>query len=270
MGRGRKPNVPEDIKNEIKERVCKNPSIEFIDEVLDKTKEYNIKQSLEFLSHIASLDCIKKLNYKDLDNKVILDNAKIIANKVGCKEEYNDPDQYSLVLYMVFGKFLLKQNVLTDYEIICKNYTFAIKGKYKQDEHDKEVILGTDGISINKINNYHYDIKHYKKLGGFLIWPRHANSINQLKGIRLGDRWDKTMQEVEKFYNNDNEANRLIINQEDIVWMNYIGKIKDDRQGYDSFKILFELDDVEYDPYGIITENCLERRNEKMWTLLKK
>lgn len=271
MRRGRKSNIPTQKKEEIKNSVVKNPDIRFIDEVFEQTKEFNnTKQTFELLSEIASLDCIKELNFKGLEDVDFSNNAKNIAKKAGCEEEYNDPDKYSLILYMAYGKFLSKKNVLTNYTIINNNYCFAIKGVYEHNNRNESVILGTDGISIKMIKEYHYNQNCYKKLGGFFVWPRHPKpTINTNRGFKLKDRWDYTMQDIEQFYNNKSSSS-LITNKEDIAWMNYLGKIKEDRQDYDSFKALFELDEVEYDLHGIITKECIEKRNEKIWKIINK
>ena len=128
----RRPNIPIDIKEKIKSDVKKTPGIWFIDEVLKRTGEYkNKKQTLELLTEIASFDCIKNLSYKGMEGTDFSDNARKLIVSVGCKDEYTDPDSFSLLLYMVFGKLLSRKNVLSDYTIAFRNNAFGIDGEYE-------------------------------------------------------------------------------------------------------------------------------------------
>lgn len=272
MGQGRRPNIPKQNKEELKKIFEEKSDWNFIDQVLNQTKKFNnTKQTLELLSEIASLDSIKDLSFEGLENIDFSEDAKNLVENLpgrgGCIAGYEDPDQYSLKLYMFFGKFLLQKKVLLHYKIIFDGNAFALECEYGK--NNEKVILGTDGISIKTIKKYHYNQNCYKQLGGFLIWPRHREmTINQRRGISsIDDKWDATMRDIEKFYNK--EVSELVKSPIDKGWMEYLGQKGAKCSEYENFKFLFELDEVEYDSNGIITEKSLVKRNEKMWMVVK-
>lgn len=95
------------------------------------------------------------------------------------------------------------------------NVYFSGKGPYRDPDYWTErkedgFRVKTDGIlsykEIERLGKkYHFDpICMYsfvrKNMYDCLVWPVHSNSINQLKGIRLDDRLDKTLCEIKKFY----------------------------------------------------------------------
>lgn len=269
MGGGRRANIPKEIKDEIITYVSNNKmGLKFTTTVINRVSIYNNKkQTFELLAEIASLPCIKELNYDEIKQMDFSDDARQLVKSIGCKDEYTDPDLYSLVLYLVWGKFLIRKGILVDYRIIYHN-AFAIEGIYKNDKGEARVILGADGIPINQIEKYGYEKKVYKSLGSFLIWPRHSGyTINQKKGMKLKDDWEAILEEVEKYYN---ESSDFFENPIDIEWMNYIGGIKKEVKGYGSFKWCFELDNLILDENRIISKDSIERRNVAMWNVINK
>lgn len=48
-------------------------------------------------------------------------------------------------------------------------------------------------------------LRKFYTIGGTIIFPKHKNSINQLRGCnnKICDRWDLTLECIRRFYNND-------------------------------------------------------------------
>ncbi len=94
------------------------------------------------------------------------------------------------------------------------------------EREEKGIRVKTDGIlgykEIERLGKtYHFEpICMYdfvrKDMYDCLVWPVHANSINQLKGIRLDDRLDKTLMEIKAFY--DSLRKRVALDTELKLW----------------------------------------------------
>lgn len=275
MGRGRKQSIPIEVKNKIIEDVKDEPKTDFINHVIDKTKEFgNVKQTYELLAEIASLSCIKELDIGEMSSLDFSEDAIKIVESFNQKKEYQDPDASSLLLYMTWGRFLIKKGILNDYTVVCKNYSFAIEGKYKDsNEKSIDVLLTSDGISINNINKMEYDKKLYKCFGSFLIWPCHKQSINQKKGWKsygINESIEKLLKDVEGFYNSGkSDIIDISTDSIDIQWMNHLGCIKNENNDrFKSFLWCLELNDAKYDENGLFTEDYIKYRNGKMWSVI--
>ena len=273
MGRGRRPNIPIGDKEEIMKDITGNRDINIIEDmIIDKTRKYgNKKQTFQLLAEIASLSCIKELDIGEMSSLDFSEDAIKIVQSFNQKKEYQDPDASSLLLYMTWGRFLIKKGILNDYTVVCKNYSFAIEGKYKDSNGESiDVLLTSDGISINNINKMGYDKKLYKCFGSFLIWPCHNPSINQKKGWKsygINESIEELLKGVEGFYNSGKRD--IITDSIDIQWMNHLGCIKNENNDrFKSFLWCLELNDAKYDENGLFTEDYIKYRNGKMWSVI--
>lgn len=274
MGRGRKPDIPIEVKNEIKESIKKSMEeiarFDFVKYVIDKTKRFeNEKQTWELLAEVASLNCVKDMKLDNIQDLDFSEDAKDLIKCWGGKDEYQDPDASSIFLYLAWGKFLVRKGILNDFKIVSINYSFALQGKYKNEGDAKEILLASDGISTKNICANNYEKGVYKKLGSFLIWPRHEKiTINQKKGIRLGDSIEKVIKKLSDFYTNHDMS--FVDCQIDIDWLTYIGNLKKEKNEYDSFMWCFQLENLEFDSHGIFTKDFIKKRNRDMCDIINK
>lgn len=275
MGRGRKPSIPENIKFQIIESVAENMDLNFINKAFEILYQYqdithiNKKQAMELLAKLASLPQTKELSLNELKKLDFSEDAMNITLKLGNKVEYQDPDSLSLYLYMAWGRFLIKKGILNDYNVVYRDYSLAIEGKYENNNRDNiTVFLASDGIPIKIINKKRYEKNIYKCFGSFLIWPCHKKSINQKKGWKaygINESIQKLMEKIKDYY--EDKDQNIIEDPIDIEWMDHLGSINKGKRNFDSFLWSLELEGAEYDDIGILTKDCIKARNEKMWGL---
>lgn len=263
---GRRKNIPIEIKEGLLEQIQQeNMTKNFIELVVQKVGVYkNKKQTCEFLARVASSSKIKESNMEDLRHMDFSEDARQLMCNIGCKDVYTDPDAYSLRLYMSWAKFLTRKNLIEDYNILYENDAFVLESKLK---NQKLIRLGTDGIPIKYIDKYGYERQKYKSLGSFLIWPRHSGvTINQKKGLSLKDNWELMFEKINSFYKT--EDNSFFADSIDREWMNYIGEFDSQKNKVENFLDCYELQGWILDENKILCDECIVKRNEKMWDLI--
>lgn len=166
---------------------------------------------------------------------------------------YVDADMYSPLLYKFWGEYLLKNNIISQYEIIVRNYRYVISVTYGVD--NKTVILGSDSLlSVGKSNVS--DIGKHRYIGGFALWPSYRGGINFRKN-RYKDDIFKTLEDISRFYELGEKEYKGVITPRDYAWFNYLGK---------DFFTIFSFDD--YHKYAGKLEELESNRtnimNEKL------
>ena len=273
----RKENIPTDIKEIVMEDVIKGnvSSCNLIYYVLDKVVEYkNKKQTYELLVKLVSCSKVKQMGIGDYRELDFSKEAQQLVVRVGCKDEYTDPDLYSLRLYIAWGIFLKKKKIICDYTIVYKNDSVGLMVSYKDNQNQyRKIELGTDGIPIKKINQFGYDRQIYKSLGSFLIWPRsnqeESMTINQKKGCVLKDDWKLLLAKIEEFYEKGDRS--FFTRQVDIEWMEYIGNWNKEKTKIENFYSCYELYEIDnfIDKNGIPECIFIKNRNENMWNIIQ-
>jgi hypothetical protein len=128
-----------------------------------------------------------------------------------------DPDLYSPTLQL-YQKLLwsrvLPNGEFMDLEIgtganylTWKNFRFGsdsiiVSFRYKKYRYMIEQVMRAVGDYKKFYENYTH--KSYT-IGGEIIFPKHVNSINQMRGTNalIADRWDLTLECIRRYYNND-------------------------------------------------------------------
>ena len=133
----------------------------------------------------------------------------------------------------------------------------------------KDFRFGSDSIIVSfRYKKYRYMIekvkqkvpdykafyeKHTRKsytIGGFIIFPRHRNSINQNKGtnVLVSDRWDLTLECIRRYYNGENSPLYSILMTDKEFFDLFV-----DFKGYVDF---FLLQDAVSDDYSKVKIWC--------------
>ena len=193
-------------------------------------------------------------NFEKMNICVWKKNCPKIYNYSKSYDSLPDPDVNSRKLYEAHIQFWNKR--CEKYENINKISTHGqCECELKIDNTD--IILGSDSImsiywhrtygitpkimkefneNISKfIKNTDYTsfIRKYLRksntLGGFIVFPRHNNSINQLRGTKseINDRFDLTLECIKRYYNQEKENNPLYdVLEHNSVFFNMFGSFE--------------------------------------------
>lgn len=177
-------------------------------------------------------------------------------NRDGLGLGSSDPDSKSKIL-RIYHKILwskrlpngeymdLQLGSMSKNYLYWKNFVFASDSiitefRYRQ---QKKIILELQN-NIKNYNEYQERItrKSYT-IGGMIIFPKHKNSINQIRGtnLQIRDRIDLTIECIRRYYNNEESPITWCLNQDKSFFDLFI-----DFKGYIDY---FFLQDIVSDDY---------------------
>ena len=185
--------------------------------------------------------------FERLDN-IDIDNCEKIYSNDGLP----DPDSFSEILYDFFAELWNLNNSAFNVKKIWNGSSWELVGA-----EDYSLRLGTDSImSIywhrfdmrefiselikSKNNDFKMFIREYLKksntIGGFVLFPRHIQSINQRRGTNslIGDRFDLTLECIRRYYE-ETEKSEKYNNYNPLFGGLNADYIKEDKAFFDLF-----------------------------------
>ena len=168
------------------------------------------------------------------------------------------------------------------------------KAKEKLDEEsiDKEIKLISPELKERR--QYDESFSLWKKfiwlylqksntIGGFIVFPSHVNSINQMRGTKaeISDRFDLTLECIRRAYKQNefirNSNNPLFgINDQDKEFFNMFGSFENYIDFFflqdwvdDNYKVKNLLNNEPLDDYSFSESNPLPTETDEWWTFYK-
>lgn len=147
-------------------------------------------------------------------------------------------------------------------EDICKNVhnelQDAIKNLRRLLNLEQENICNNKNYSLYKEFIRHY-LQYTNTIGGFMLFPRHNCSINQLRGksAKIQDRFDLTLECIRRMYEKNFSADNnplFDISENDKKFFKMFGKGK---KGFKNYAKFFCLNESYDGKHNWVTEDCL-------------
>lgn len=209
-----------------------------------------------------------KYNFFEKYEKLDIEHCEKIYGNSGLP----DPDAFSEILYDFYAelwkyqKEKLKLNV-PEVENKWKGSYWELIGV-----NNNQFRLGTDSIMsiywhrfdmrefIKKLikENFRNFIKEYllksNKIGGYIVFPRHIQSINQQRGTcsKVNDRFDLTLECIRRYYVEKENDNPLFsVLNKDEKFFNMFGE---DKEGFEKYTEFFCLNESYDDKQNWVNE----------------
>ena len=170
--------------------------------------------------------------------------------------ELKDPDFYSPTLKtyhrLLWSKPLPNGEVMDlkeckpPYYLTWKDFDFGSDSIIVEMNYSKDAeIINQVKQSIDDFDTYYNNLLHRSyTIGGMIIFPRHRNSMNQMRGMnsKIADRWDLTLECIRRYYAGEESPLSKVIETDKAFYDLFV-----DFRGYVDF---FLLQDCVSDDYS--------------------